>query len=114
MKMFILLFSLTLALALVMPGGSQAADTPLTWPPKGTDLGPKPDTADEAPAGVGSADVEAAANTYRIVCFTCGGSFPRRTDWPRISRGYLWEYGPSCAGPQRFVMETRPQICAPR
>ena len=107
-KTFILLLSL--GLALVMPGASQAADPPP--PGGGIDLGPKSDDPDVMPP----AGDAAAAIPSRIVCFTCArsGAYSRRTDWPRISRGYLLEYGPNCAAPQRWVMETRPQICAYR
>jgi hypothetical protein len=105
MKSSVLLCAL--GLALLMPEHSQAAQAP--GPPSpgpGQQLGPKPqERAIRPPVGV-------EASPYRVACYTCGSLYPYRVAWPRIPAGYLYEFGPGCTGPQRWIWETRPQICA--
>jgi hypothetical protein len=104
-KPFVLLSAL--GLALLMPEVSQAAQAaspPLPGP--GQKLAPKPQTPAVTPPA------SAKVSPYRIVCYTCGGLYPYRVAWPRIPAGYLYEFGPGCSGPQRWIWETRPQVCA--
>jgi hypothetical protein len=106
MKKLLLLSAL--GLALLMPGGSADAQQRVpnpTGPAARLDPEPKQTQAIIQ-------NLTTTITRYRILCFTCGGAYPNHVATGALSLGNVYEFGPGCSAPQRFIADTIPFFCS--